>query len=432
MILDGSGNCVVPIVLETLSVRVQAPATVLQDVTLYPNAVVSVAVDASSNKGPVTTVCTLDGKSAPCVGNINMKLGSNTFVAIATSVATGATRTDSTTIVVLPLQIVGHVYVRTMTGEHCPSSGSYVIAGNVGSIQDSTFVDASTCAFVLNTRYAGTPNTRVVFQGDPNAIGLLAHVDQKYYGRLDMETMDQCLTIPLGQFAGQRKCVNLDLPYLPSGDLAGTSFFYRYWSGTAWEYSVWNFPKYPVPEQFCRNLSNQPITAKDSSGYSALMIEFHTVFGQEFFRMDPSTNVCTTGLGGRQLYVNDSLTKISHGGAYATDRSSRDLIAAGLNFASEAAIQGHYEVLHESIHGLGFGHASPNAWQSIMCAGSCGVGHGSNDITVDDVFWFYVMQTMANGERLHNTPFGLPQAHQFWRVSHKESEEPVLVSDPKP
>jgi len=419
-----------PPVQETLSVKVQAPASVLQDVSLYPNASVSVAVDATSNKGSVTTACTLDGKPVPCAGNINMTLGAHSFVAVATSIATLASRTDSTTIVVLPLQIVGHVYVRTMTGEHCPS-GAYVVAGDVGSIQDSTLVNSSTCAYTLNTRYAGTPNTRIVVPGDANSMGMLAHVDQKYYGRLDMVTMEKNLTIPLGQFAGQTKVVNLDLPYLVSGD-GYSSFFWRYrpTSTSPWQYTVGNFPSYPVSEQFCRNLSNQSITAKDSVGYAALMVQFHQVFGQELFRQDASTNVCVTGIG-RQLYADNTSGSIP--GGDTRNRFARDFQKSFVNFATELAIVSQYTVHHESIHSLGFGHVPAprnGGWSSVMCAGCTNNDPGSGTITSDDVFWFYVMQAMANGQRLHNTVFGLPQVHQYYRVSHKESEEIVLVYEP--
>lgn len=423
MILDGNGNCVVP-VLETLQIIFTVPATVFQDAQLFPDAVVSVTVNASSNKGTVTTVCTLDGKSAPCVGKINMTLGQHPFVAVATSVATGLTKTDSTTIVVLPLQIVGHVYVRTMTGEHCPSAGSYVIAGDAGSIQDSTLVNTSTCAFTLNTRYAGTPNARVVFQGDPNAIGLLAHVDSKYYARLDMVTMEKSLTIPLGQYAGQTKTVNLDLPYQPSGDPGGTSFFYRFWSGKDWQYIVGNYPTYPQPEQFCRNLTNQPITASDSTGHVAALVTYNQIIGQERFRMDSSANTCVTGIG-RQLFVHDSTGKIPFG--KVSNLFARDFRGAVLNFASEEWIANQFTNHHEGLHTEGHGHTC--AWKTIMYTG-CPNGMMSQTITVDDVFWLYVMQTMADGERLHNTVFGLGQAHQYWRTTHGESEEPVNVYEP--
>lgn len=415
---------------EVLALDLLAPPTVFQDPKMFPVAVVSVTVNASSNKGTVTTVCTLDGRSVQCAGNINMVVGSHVFVATATSVATGLSKTDSTTIVVLPLQIVGHIFVRTMTGEHCPSAGAYVIAGDVGSIQDSTTINTSTCAFVLNTRYAGTPNARIVFQGDPNAIGLLAHVDSKYYARLDMVTMEKSLTIPLGQFAGQTKTVNLDLPYMVSGDTAKTSFFNRYQAknlpGQPWDYTVGNFPTYPQPEQFCRNMSNQSITTSDSIGYAGRMTTFHSVFGQEFFRMDASANTCTTGIG-RQLFVHDSTGKIPFG--RVMDYFTRDFQKAQVNFAVEAEISDPFTVPHESIHSLGFGHTC--AWKTIMYTG-CPNGMMSQTITVDDVFYFYVMQTMANGQRLHNTVFGLPQVHQYYRIIHGESEETVYIREPNP
>jgi hypothetical protein len=426
-----------PPVSQVITVSIVAPtqgAVIKQSTDSLGTSVCPVASAISNTQGSMSgssLVYTIDGN--PVSGCVNLSIGSHTLSATVASVPNGATVVPaSATFTITPLTITGFAVIRTMTGEHCPVGGR-VVVGDSGSVQDSTSVNSTgTCAFSVNTRLAGSANIRVVFHGDPNMIEVIAHVDSSYFGHLTLLSLSLVpadLAIPFnGLFVGQSLVPNLDLPYLPSGDAAGTSYFYRFHRtdlpGNPWQYLVADFAQYPVAQQFCRNSSNQPVTSSDSVGFEGQMATFDQTFGRQSFRFNSTANTCVTGIG-RRLYVDSTVSKVP--GANVSNMVTWTYTGSYFNFGVEFAISDQFTVHHESIHSLGFGHTC--AWKSIMYTG-CSVDKASQFITVNDVLWFYVMQTMADGQRIHGTPFGLPQVHQGWRHTHGETEEPVLVYGP--
>ena len=407
-----------PPVPETLSVMVTVPATVSQTYQTYPMALVVISVTASSNKGPVTTSCTLDGETVnSCGSTVVVSLGTHTICATARSIVTGITKDACGTTVATESRVVVTAVGFDANGvEVCPV-GSTVVFGAKTAPQDSAVV-GSDCKATVATRYVGMGNVPVEVRGNSILKGYYGRTNAEFFATPTVVVGPQTFNTPSCSTTGPSQAIVIDLEkaYTPTPGTSSLSFFHR-WSGIGgWVYRVGSHKNgWPVKIGFDRSPGYGTITASDSVNFKVWTDSTNRAF-------------CTPVLA----LANESEVRASEGilvhiepGNYTGGVSGPDqgdYIIGLVRFGTNLGFQFSGFAIHEPFHALGFGHTC--AWKSVMRS-SCGV---SNDeaITPEDVAHILYMKRVRELERKYNTRFSLSGMHQWERKQAGLSEEAVV------
>ena len=168
-------------------------------------------------------------------------------------------------------------------------------------------------------------------------------------------------TIVQGRYAGREVEIELERAF-------GGGFYRWAPGGGARAIAGWPEARFPLRVAFDRELSGEPVAARDSAAFWGAVGKLEEVFGEKLFRPASSAEVAPREDGGPDdailVWIDPTLREFV---GYSTTGSSRGDIAYGDLRLRRGALQDAGStglVLHELMHTLGFGHTC--AWRSVL------------------------------------------------------------------
>ena len=412
-----------PPVPETLSMSVSVPASALQTYQAYPMAPVAISISASSNKGSVTTTCTVDGNTSPCSGNINLTVGTHNICGSALSVTTGMTDSKCASVVVSQLKLAGKAVGLDANGNEYNPLGSWVVIGPDNGTRDSTQVGTGG-TFTINTRYANAGNVPVDFRGDGVLKLSRVRTSAEFFGTPTVIMTPKLYNTPSCATTGPSRAIAIDLEKayktpIPVDGPFGTGvdnipFFIRKVVNGSWVYAVGSWKSWPVKVAFA-----SAISAYDSAGYWTMVDSLNRAMCTPVFAPAKISEVNQAGGISVNLDPNGGVNGM------VGELYKGDYVSGAENFSSPAVVF-HPPLFtgppHEGVHNLGIGHTC--SWMSLMYYG-CGTSR-DNSILPEDVAYILLMQKIRALERKYNTRFSLAWSHQGERIAKGLPEEPVI------